>query len=74
MSTLYLIGAGPGDPELITLKAINVLKKAQVVLYDALVNPELLKYCSKECELVYVGKKPGIHQYQQIYIMTEEMI
>ncbi|WP_258099318.1 uroporphyrinogen-III C-methyltransferase [Marinoscillum pacificum] len=68
MSTLYLIGAGPGDPELITLKAINVLKKAQVVLYDALVNPELLKYCSKECELVYVGKKPGIHQYQQIYI------
>ena len=68
MSTLYLIGAGPGDPELITLKAVNTLKKAQVVLYDALVNPELLNYCSAECELVYVGKKPGIHQYQQIYI------
>lgn len=68
MSTLYLIGAGPGDPELITLKAINVLKRAQVVLYDALANPELLQYCSPSCELVYVGKKPGIHQYQQIYI------
>ncbi len=68
MSRLYLIGAGPGDPELITLKAINVLKRAQVVLYDALVNPELLHHCSEDCELVFVGKKPGIHHYQQIYI------
>lgn len=68
MSSLLLIGAGPGDPELITLKAINGLKKADVVLYDALVNEELLKYCAPTCELVYVGKKPGIHQYQQIYI------
>ncbi|MEQ8472744.1 MAG: uroporphyrinogen-III C-methyltransferase [Marinoscillum sp.] len=68
MSTLILIGAGPGDPELLTLKALNALKKADVVLYDALVNPELLSHCMPECELVYVGKKPGIHQYQQIYI------
>lgn len=65
---LSLIGAGPGDPELVTLKAINVLKKARVVLYDALVNPALLEYCSQECEKIYVGKKPGIHKYQQIYI------
>ena len=68
MSTLYLIGAGPGDPDLITLKAIKALNKAQVVLYDALANPALLEHCTPECEFVYVGKKPGIHQYQQIYI------
>ena len=68
MSTLYLIGAGPGDPDLITLKAVKALNKAQVVLYDALANPDLLQHCSPECEFVYVGKKPGIHQYQQIYI------
>lgn len=68
MSTLILIGAGPGDPEMITLKAINGLKRADVVLYDALVNEELLNYCKEGCEFVYVGKKPGIHQYQQIYI------
>lgn len=68
MSKLLLIGAGPGDPELITLKAIKGLKRADVVLYDALVNKELLTYCRPDCELVYVGKKPGIHQYQQIYI------
>ena len=68
MSKLYLVGAGPGDPELITLKAINELKSADVVLYDALANEELLAYCKESCELIYVGKKPGIHQYQQIFI------
>ncbi len=68
MSKLVLIGAGPGDPEMITLKAVNVLKKADVVLYDELVDQALLAYCASGCELVYVGKKPGIHQFQQIYI------
>ena len=68
MGKLLLIGAGPGDPELITLKAIKGLEKADVVLYDALVNEELLSYCHPDCELVFVGKKPSIHKYQQIYI------
>ncbi|MEQ8336375.1 MAG: uroporphyrinogen-III C-methyltransferase [Cyclobacteriaceae bacterium] len=68
MSKLSLIGAGPGDPELITLKAIRALNEAQVVLYDALANEELLDYCNEDCVKVYVGKKPGIHRYQQIYI------
>ncbi len=68
MSKLSLIGAGPGDPELITLKAIRALNEAQVVLYDALANEELLDYCNEDCIKVYVGKKPGIHRYQQIYI------
>ena len=46
-SKVYLAGAGPGDPGLITLKAIECLKKAKVIIYDRLVNPELLKYAPK---------------------------
>lgn len=68
MSKLILVGAGPGDPDLITLKAIKALQTADVVLYDALASKELLTYCKPDCVLVYVGKKPGIHQYQQIFI------
>ena len=68
MSKLILVGAGPGDEELITVKGLNALNNADVVLYDALVNEALLKHCPASCELVYVGKKPGIHSYQQIYI------
>jgi len=68
MSKLFLVGAGPGDPDLITIKAVKALEKADVVLYDALANDQLLNHCKKDCELVYVGKKPGIHAYQQIYI------
>ncbi len=54
---LTLIGAGPGDPELITLKAVKALQKADVVLYDALANSVLLEYCSPSCEFIYVGKR-----------------
>lgn len=54
---LSLVGAGPGDPELITLKAVNTLRSADVVLYDHLANPELLDYCHPLCEKVFVGKK-----------------
>jgi uroporphyrin-III C-methyltransferase len=64
---LTLVGAGPGDPELITLKAIKALKCADVVLYDYLASHELLAYCSKDCEKIYVGKrghKRGISQEQ----------
>ncbi|MFY0652661.1 MAG: uroporphyrinogen-III C-methyltransferase [Cyclobacteriaceae bacterium] len=64
-SKLILVGAGPGDAELITLKGIKALEKADVVLYDALANEELLKFCRSEAELVYVGKRAGMHYYQQ---------
>lgn len=56
---LTLVGAGPGDPDLITLKGIKALKSANVVLYDALIDNSLLEYCSEECEKIYVGKNPG---------------
>ena len=62
---LTLVGAGPGDAELITLKAINTLKAADVVLYDALVNPDLLKYAKTNAELIFVGKRRGCYHYQQ---------
>ncbi len=60
-----IVGAGPGDPELITLKAIRAIEKAEVVLYDYLVNKELLKYCKPDCQIVYVGKKNKQHTYPQ---------
>jgi uroporphyrin-III C-methyltransferase len=56
---LTVVGAGPGDPELITLKAIKSIASAQAVLYDALVDISLLDHCSPTCEKIYVGKKPG---------------
>jgi len=56
---LSVVGAGPGDPELITLKAIKAIASAQAVLYDALVDISLLEHCSAHCEKIYVGKKPG---------------
>ena len=61
---LTIVGAGPGDVELITLKAIKALENADVVLYDALVNEELLKYATK-AEIVFVGKRLGCHAYTQ---------
>ncbi|MBB6002222.1 uroporphyrinogen-III C-methyltransferase [Arcicella rosea] len=56
---LTVVGAGPGDPDLITVKAIKALKDADVVLYDALIANELLDYCKPEAEKIYVGKRPG---------------
>lgn len=62
---LTLVGAGPGDPELITLKGIKALKSADVVLYDALASEELLDFCSPEAKKIFVGKRAGLHHYQQ---------
>lgn len=56
--SLFIIGAGPGDPELLTIKAHKMIKKAQVILYDNLINPELLDIADKNCIKCYVGKHP----------------
>ncbi|MFC6998112.1 uroporphyrinogen-III C-methyltransferase [Rufibacter roseus] len=58
LPTLYVMGAGPGDPELITVKAYKVLQQADVVLFDNLANQELLSLTSQYCEKIYVGKQP----------------
>ncbi|MGE0568100.1 MAG: uroporphyrinogen-III C-methyltransferase [Bacteroidia bacterium] len=62
---LTVVGAGPGDPELLTIKAINALSEADVVLYDALANKILLKYAPIESEKIYVGKRNNKHSYTQ---------
>ena len=62
---VYLVGAGPGDPGLITLKGRECIEQADVVVYDYLAAPELLKYASEDAELIYVGKKGGDHTLSQ---------
>ncbi|HVW21154.1 MAG TPA: uroporphyrinogen-III C-methyltransferase [Opitutaceae bacterium] len=54
---VYLVGAGPGDPELMTLKARRLLGEADAVVYDALVSPEALGWARPECELIFAGKR-----------------
>lgn len=76
MKTIYkhpvkLVGAGPGDPGLITLKAWKAIQDADVILYDALVNKELFKQIDSSKELVYVGKRNNNHHYTQDEIHTE---
>ena len=60
-----LVGAGPGDPGLITVKALEYIKRADVIVYDRLVNPVLLDHAPETCELVYVGKTPKHHTKTQ---------
>ncbi|MEO0469757.1 MAG: uroporphyrinogen-III C-methyltransferase [Bacteroidota bacterium] len=65
---LSLVGAGPGDPDLITLKAIKVLTAADVILYDALANEELLAYAKESALKIFVGKRAGAHSHKQVEI------
>jgi uroporphyrin-III C-methyltransferase len=65
MSKVYLTGAGPGDIELLTLKAHRVITQADVIIYDRLANPEILEMAKDGCEFVYVGKEDGRHTLPQ---------
>ena len=62
---VYLVGAGPGDPGLITVKGLEVLRRARVVVYDQLASPVLLKEAPGDAEIIYVGKKAGAHALPQ---------
>ena len=64
-SVVYLVGAGPGDPGLITVKGVECLRQADVVVYDYLANPELLGYAPVAAEKIYVGKEAGRHTLSQ---------
>ena len=61
MGKVYLTGAGPGDIELLTLKAYRVIQEADVIIYDRLANPDILEMAKDGCEFIYVGKKDGSH-------------
>ena len=65
MGKVYLTGAGPGDIELLTMKAHRVICEADVIIYDRLANPEILKMAKSGCEFVYVGKEDGRHSMPQ---------
>jgi uroporphyrinogen III methyltransferase/synthase len=65
MGKVYLVGAGPGDPGLITWRGIELLAAADCVLYDSLANHELLSHCRAGCEKIFVGKKAGKHYVRQ---------
>lgn len=65
MGKVYLIGAGPGDEELITLKAIRKLKQCTAVMYDRLAGIGILKYLNSNCKVYYCGKEPGCHYKTQ---------
>ncbi|APV45104.1 uroporphyrinogen III methyltransferase / synthase [Dehalogenimonas formicexedens] len=62
---VYLLGAGPGDPGLITVKAAGILEKAEVIVYDRLASDRLLKNCRPDAELIYVGKAAADHALPQ---------
>ena len=64
-ATVFLVGAGPGDAGLATTAATEALQKAACVIYDALANPVLLKYCPPDCEYIYVGKQAASHTLSQ---------
>ncbi|MBU3722757.1 MAG: uroporphyrinogen-III C-methyltransferase [Limnohabitans sp.] len=66
--TCTLVGAGPGDPELLTLKAVKAIQAATVLLVDDLVNEEVLKHASSEARIVYVGKRGGCKSTPQAFI------
>ncbi|MCA1011523.1 uroporphyrinogen-III C-methyltransferase [Halobacillus halophilus] len=68
MSKVFIVGAGPGDVDLITVKGLKAIQQADVILYDRLVNQELLDEAGERAELVYCGKSPNNHSLSQTSI------
>lgn len=68
--TIQLVGAGPGDPELLTVKALNAIRNAQIVIHDRLVSDDIMALLPRRCERIYVGKSAGDHHVCQEDIET----
>ena len=72
---VYIVGAGPGDPGLITLRAKELVSRAEVILYDKLVNPVILEWAPPDCEVIYVGKREkGLAPSQEVQLSINELI
>ncbi|WP_201527224.1 uroporphyrinogen-III C-methyltransferase [Psychrobacter frigidicola] len=65
---VYIVGAGPGDPELLTFKALRLMQQADIVFYDALVSPQVLDLCRRDADKIFVGKKRSNHAVAQLGI------
>jgi uroporphyrin-III C-methyltransferase len=68
LGKVWLVGGGPGDPELLTIKAMRVLSEADIVLYDSLISEEILAMLPKKCTRIHVGKRCGAHKMTQVDI------
>lgn len=73
MGKVFIIGTGPGDEDLLTLKAVKSLSKCTAVLYDRLVSNNILNYINEDCEIYYCGKEPGAH-YQTQEEINESLV
>ena len=74
---VYLVGAGPGAPDLLTVRAVKVLSRAEIVFHDALINKDVLTYCPIECTLVPVGTRCGLstpHRQDNIHRLLAEAV
>jgi uroporphyrin-III C-methyltransferase/precorrin-2 dehydrogenase/sirohydrochlorin ferrochelatase len=65
---VHLVGGGPGDPDLLTIKALQIMQRSDVIVYDHLISPEVLALCRKDAEFISVGKKAGNHSVAQMRI------
>ncbi|MNH87053.1 Uroporphyrinogen-III C-methyltransferase [compost metagenome] len=68
LGNVFFVGAGPGDPKLITVKGLECIQSSDVIIYDRLANPELLDYAGANAEMIYCGKHPNHHYIEQTQI------